>query len=310
MRVERYEAARQAEWDAFVRRSKNGTFLFLRGYMDYHGDRFQDHSLLFYDRDLVALLPGHVDGDIFASHNGLTYGGFVTDERMRAAAMLDLFDATLRYLHDLGIRRFLYKTIPWIYPRLPAEEDRYALFRADARLVRRGAMTVVDVRCRLAFDRRRERGVRKAVRCGLTVSESEDWAAFWAILSERLMEAYGTHPVHSLGEIEQLHGQFPQNIRLFGGFQDNAMVAGVVVYETERVARSQYIAANAMGRQIGALDLVFDHLLNHVYQSKPFFDFGTSDILDGRELNPGLIEQKQGFGGRMVVQDHYEMAVT
>ena len=35
-------------WDDFVRRSKNATFLHLRNYMDYHRDRFVDHSLLFY----------------------------------------------------------------------------------------------------------------------------------------------------------------------------------------------------------------------------------------------------------------------
>ena len=34
------------EWDAFVGASKNGTFLLTRPYMDYHADRFTDHSLI------------------------------------------------------------------------------------------------------------------------------------------------------------------------------------------------------------------------------------------------------------------------
>ena len=38
--VTRYTARQSAEWNEFVERSKNGTFLFHRSYMDYHADRF------------------------------------------------------------------------------------------------------------------------------------------------------------------------------------------------------------------------------------------------------------------------------
>ena len=46
----------RAPWDTFVQESKNGTFLFVRDYMDYHRDRFQDCSLLVY-RDAEAPRP-------------------------------------------------------------------------------------------------------------------------------------------------------------------------------------------------------------------------------------------------------------
>ena len=46
--IVRYTAEKADEWNAFVAESKNGTFLFNRGYMDYHADRFVDHSLMFY----------------------------------------------------------------------------------------------------------------------------------------------------------------------------------------------------------------------------------------------------------------------
>jgi DNA-binding response OmpR family regulator len=45
--VERYTASRKREWDTFVSTAKNATFLFFRDYMDYHRDRFTDHSLMF-----------------------------------------------------------------------------------------------------------------------------------------------------------------------------------------------------------------------------------------------------------------------
>ena len=57
----RYTQNKQTEWDDFVKVSRNGTFLFLRSYMDYHSDRFQDHSLMFYNEKnrLIAVLPAN-----------------------------------------------------------------------------------------------------------------------------------------------------------------------------------------------------------------------------------------------------------
>ena len=61
--IVRYTPDMAASWDAFVGQSKNATFLFYRGYMDYHADRFADFSLMFYDKGrLCALMPANDDG--------------------------------------------------------------------------------------------------------------------------------------------------------------------------------------------------------------------------------------------------------
>ena len=38
-----YHNEKKNDWDQLVKRSKNGTFLHLRDYMDYHSERFRDH---------------------------------------------------------------------------------------------------------------------------------------------------------------------------------------------------------------------------------------------------------------------------
>ena len=59
--IHRYTAAYHRDWNDFVSESSNGTFLFLREYMEYHADRFTDYSLLVYDGNkLLALLPATV----------------------------------------------------------------------------------------------------------------------------------------------------------------------------------------------------------------------------------------------------------
>src|SRR5262249_47787360 len=137
-RLVRYSPDRKAAWDEFVARSKNGTFLFRRDYMDYHADRFHDSSLMAFQRNhLIAVLPANREGDALVSHGGLTYGGFVAGDRLRTAHVLDLFAALLDHAREAGVRTVTYKPVPHIYHRVPAEEDLYALFRQRARLVRR-----------------------------------------------------------------------------------------------------------------------------------------------------------------------------
>ncbi|MDQ6765247.1 MAG: GNAT family N-acetyltransferase [Verrucomicrobiota bacterium] len=311
MRIELYSPSHKKAWDEFVLRSKNGTFLFQRDYMEYHRDRFEDHSLLLIEDDgkVAALLPAARLASALSSHAGLTYGGFVTSEAMKLPKMLQIFDETLAHLQKSGFSTFIYKTVPYPYHRLPAEEDRYALFLAGARLLRRGVLAVCDGRFPPAFQERRKRGAKKARQNGVAVKESEDFAAYWELLTLRLQQTHGSQPVHTIGEIETLRRSFPAHIRLFAAMEGETMVAGVVIHESDRVARAQYIAASERGQDLGALDLVFTELLSGTYQTKAYFDFGTSDAEDGRHVNQGLIDQKEGYGARVVAHDHYELAV-
>lgn len=311
IKIRRYRPDDRARWDDFVRTSRNGTFLINRGFMEYHSDRFEDHSLLFHDGggDLIAILPANRGADVLHSHQGLTYGGLVVGARSGSASMLAMFDALREYLVVNGFSAMQYKTIPWIYHRQPAEEDRYALFRHRAALVRRDVLSVLSSSDRLRPQERRRRGAKSASRSGVVVAESLDFASFWKILAANLLARFNVSPVHSLAEIELLRSQFPTCIRLFEARLDQEVVAGAVVFETPRVAHVQYIAASELGKELQALDLLFLTLLEGIYGTVPYFDFGISNEQGGWVLNEGLVSQKEGFGARSVVHDFYEMRV-
>lgn len=311
MRVERFTGALRNVWDDLVGKSRNGTFLFLRDYMEYHQDRFEDHSLILREErgPLVALLPANRRGDVLESHGGLTYGGLVSDSSMTAPRMLEVFETLLDYLRQESFAALRYRAIPHIYHRTPAEEDLYALTRNGASVVHRTALSVIDSRHPVTAQSRRARGVRKARTAGLACRETDDLEAYWSLLTVVLRETYGAKPVHSLEEIELLRRRLPANIRLFGCFQDASLVAGVLIYETPTVARAQYIAASESGKRLAALDLLFEFLLREVYPGKAYFDFGTSESIGGRDLNRGVLEFKESLGARTVVQDTYELRV-
>jgi len=202
-----------------------------------------------------------------------------------------------------------YKTVPAIYHAIPAEEDRYALFLSHADLHRRDVLSVVAMQSRIGLQTRRRRGAAKATAKGVVTAASDDWSGFWAILTGHLEERFGVRPVHTLDEIDRLRRSFPQNIKLYTASLAGELVAGTVIYESARVAHVQYIAASSAGREAGALDHLFMRLLNDVYAAKPFFDFGISTEREGRMLNQGLIEQKEGFGARAVMHDFYRLQI-
>ena len=294
-------------WDAFVRASKNGTFLFERGFMGYHADRFADHSLIVSgaDGEWLALLPAHRCGARVETHGGLSYGGFVVGERMTTPSMLEVFAATERFLAAQGATEVLYKTVPHVYHRLPAEEDRYALFRAGAALVRRDVLSVIEPARRLRMQQRRQRAVRRARASGVRVRGEQSFERFWQLLTAALAARHGVTPTHSLSEITLLAARFPRAITLWIAEREDRLLAGVVVFDTPNVAHAQYIASSDEGRECGALDLLFERLLGEVCSQKRWFDFGISNEEAGQVLNVGLVEQKEGFGARAVVHDHY-----
>jgi hypothetical protein len=312
VRVERFAPTEKEEWDDFVGRSRNGTFLFYRDYMEYHSDRFDDHSLLFRECGgrLVALLPAHRRGTVLESHGGLTYGGFVVDGRIRLVPMLEVLDAGLEYLRSHAFSRLVYRAIPHIYHRSPTEEDIYCLIRRGARLVDRAALSVVVSQARLPLQERRKRALRKARGNGLVVTESDHLEEYWTLLSQVLGTTYESRPVHTLAEIELLNERFPRNIRLFCCYRKERMVAGVLVYESETVARTQYLAASELGKRLNALDLVLELLMEEVYRHKPFLDFGSSAGASESGLNEGVIEYKESWGARVITQDTYDLDIT
>ena len=83
--VKKYEKENKKLWNEFVRKAKNATFLFYRDFMEYHQDRFEDFSLLIFDEkeNIKAILPANRVGDTVFSHQGLTYGGLVIDEKTK-----------------------------------------------------------------------------------------------------------------------------------------------------------------------------------------------------------------------------------
>ena len=308
MEIRRYRREDKELWNYFVSKARNATFLFDRNYMDYHADRFDDNSFMFYHKGkLKAVLPANVAGDTLYSHQGLTYGGLLLDKKATVEDVLECFDSLNSWLRENGKSKVVYKALPWIYQQYPSEEDLYALtWKCKAQLISRNIASTIVIDNKLKFAESRKSGIRKALSLNIEVGESNDVDGFWHVLEDNLGNRYNAKPVHTASEMKLLMSRFPNNIKLYVAKMNGEIVGGTLIYVTPQVVHTQYISASVEGKKHGALDLLFDYIINKVYANCRYFDFGKSTEQGGAYLNEPLIFQKEGFGGRGVCYDWYQ----
>lgn len=256
---------------------------------------------------LYSLLPANKVGDVLHSHQGLTYGGLLMNDKVTVSESIEVFQVINIYLRECGFTKVVYKPIPFIYHQHLAQEDLYALFRTTrAKITGRNISSTIIQSDKIKFIESRRSGIRKALANEITIRLSSDLSAFWEILDTNLKSKYGVAPVHSLSEMQLLQSRFPPNIKLYLAYKGDVALGGTLLYITKQVVHTQYISANMKGKELGVLDLLFDYLINHEYTNYPYFDFGQSTEQMGNLLNESLIFQKEGFGGRGMCYDVYE----
>ena len=94
LKIREYQSCDRKKWDNFVmEKSMNGTFLQTKGFLDYHGERFKDVSLIIYKGNdtMVAVIPACEIQDqnrrVFHAHCGSTFGGIVIAKDLKTTAI-------------------------------------------------------------------------------------------------------------------------------------------------------------------------------------------------------------------------------
>ena len=308
--VKIYQKSDYNDWNAFIGQAKNATFLFHRDYMEYHSDRFQDYSLIVLDGEKwVAVLPANLVGNEVFSHQGLTYGGLVLLEKTGAATVEIILNVILSFLKENKIQNLILKLIPDFYQLRASNEINYFLYQTKAVLVKRSMNLVIDYCKPLQISKSKLKHFRRISELDITIEEADDCTSFWNhILIPRLQDKHQVSPVHSLEEINQLKLNFPENIKQFNAYYEGEIVAGITLFCSQQVIKSQYGATSLKGESIRALDYLFINLIEKFGSESAFFDMGIVD--DGDLYNKGLLKQKEELGCAVYVQDVYKITVV
>lgn len=306
-KVELYDAINKETWNKFTKKSNQSTFLFQRDFMDYHSDRFHDFSLMvFKKKRLLGLFPANIIDDTVCSHQGLTYGGLIHSKHLTTTDYIESLKSILFFLQSNGINTLYLKELP--RPYLINQNNNplyYFLFKTKAKTDKVDMHSIIDMNYK-SYSRSRKEGVKRGVRSNLRVEESNSFDDFWnSILIPNLRTKHNVEPVHSLEDIQLLKSRFPSRIRLFKVFHNDKVVGGTTIFESSEVAHCQYISGDANKNKLGSLDFLHHHLLEHVFQNKPYFSFGTSNVRAGKHINGGLQFWKEGFGARSITQGFY-----
>ncbi len=318
--VLRYHAEDKKVWNEWVAHSPTATFLFNRNFMDYHADRFQDHStLLFFENELVAVFPANEKGDTICSHSGLTYGGLALGVGFFNSSFflyeLEMLTPLLFYYKKKGFKTLIYKEIPFFYqPQkifsiAPQQSEKFTETFAKISLIQEDAGAAIDLQQPIRFSYLRRRCIKKAQSIIPHFKiENTSFSDFWnELLIPQLKNKYNLVPTHTLSEIVLLASRFPENIKQYNVYFEEKIVAGVTVFEDKQVAHCQYIASNELGKKLYASDFLFHYLITEKYKHFRYFSFGISNEHGSNHINSGLLNWKKSWGAQVCKHLHFQV---
>ena len=211
IKIIRYENRFKNDWDSFVDKAKNSTFLFKRDFMEYHSDRFDDFSLMIFEKDILkAVLPANIKDNVVFSHQGLTYGGLLIKNSCKLDFYEKIFNDILQFLAKNKITCLEIKILPSIYCKASNDEISYLSSKYNVNLSQ-VIGSVVYLKKEPIISKSILRNANKAIRKGVFIQETNDFDTFWnQLLVPRLEERYNKKPVHTLDEIKYLKKRFPE----------------------------------------------------------------------------------------------------
>lgn len=311
MRILPYQEADAEEWNAFIRKAKNGHFFFHRDFLAYHKDRFEDASYLIRSPkdELIAVLVANRDGHTLHAHQGLSFGGMVWQQGLHLKHFFAIWDKLLDTLWAAGVRQCVYRMSPAYQTAASCDELTLAFSFLGARKLKTELSSVCRLPAKTSnFSARKRRSLRRSAHRRLVLKKLPDWKAFAPLLIACLGERHGVSPVHTEAEMHELMRAFPEEIEVYGALQAEELLAGATLFHNQntRTTHVQYLASSAKGRKLAATDFLIAQLLERAdHEGRKYFSFGVSSESDGAEVNAGLLHWKEKWGAELFAHETY-----
>lgn len=294
--VRKYGEGYREQWEAFIDSSANGTFLHRRSFMEYHGERFEDASLMVWEgEELLAVFPAHQVGDQIFSHQGLSFGGFIFKKDLSYSTRSQIINSIIDYYKNQKIKSLIVSPVPYYYIQ---EEGLKEVDYDSLGLEITGNKEIYLIEAPFILkDKGKRKGVRRALRKGLEITEGEVTRTFWEEMMLPLYAAkIGKAPVHNWDEIALLSELHPGRIQLISAYLEEELLAGLVIFRHPKVVKVQYSAVTEHGKISRAMDFLMQYLMN--LPGVQYLDMGT--VYDGQtgEKLESLAYWKESFGAQ------------
>lgn len=321
--IVKYTASYEKIWDKFIEEySINGTFLQQRRFLNYHGNKFRDASLLFYlDGKLEAVCPACeeiIEGEkVFYSHKGSTYGGFViTSAIYNIEKILQLLEGFEAYLRENEYKKCILKPTMKLLSEQNMELLDYAFYYNKYREYKELNLYIdysqysEEILDNLSH--MKQRLVKRCIKSGMILQEivtNEEIKKFYNIL-EKNLQKFNTRPVHTYEELLDLYyHRLTKEIKFYGAYLNGELLAGTMVFlfEKQGCVHTQYLAANPQYNKLSPMSFVY-YSVAKLYKELGYkaLSWGITTEHLGTEINIGLTNNKEAYGSRFVVNHIYE----
>ncbi|HSL90487.1 MAG TPA: GNAT family N-acetyltransferase [Ignavibacteriaceae bacterium] len=304
------------EWDSFVGGSDNGTMFNKRSFLSYHHkNKFNDAS--FFARKngkLFSVFTAAIierDGKkILASHPGASYGSFVYPSDLNFREAHDLVEYLMEYAKEKKADKIQLTLAPIIYQTKYSNYIDFALVRNGFTYLKREVSSIVQLdfnpnELLNTYRAEARTATKKALKKGVEIVETDRFDEYYEILKKNLKLRHGVNPAHTLDELKKLKNMFSDEIRLWGAFLKDELIAGVCNFSVNRnVVLAFYISHDEAYQEYRPVNLLFYEIMKR-YQTEgyKFLDFGIFTVI--MEPNWGLGRFKENFGARGIFRDTF-----
>ncbi len=290
-------------WDNFINSSNNGTLFHYRSFLNYHENiDFDDNSLLFYkNNQLIALLPAILRNNEFISHPGISFGGLLYKQKISFADTQLIIKSLVQYITQMGCRKITITTPPSFYSKTPSDYIEFCLISVGFKYNRLELSNILKLGSDFdalykSYRPSARQADRKATKFGVDIKQSNNFNAFYQILSKNLSLRHDVKPTHTLSEIKKLKELFPEKINLFTANLDGEIIAGVINFIcNDNTVLAFYISHNIEFQNARPLNMLFSHIFKWAIRNKyEYYDFGLFTV-NGKP-NLSLARFKESFG--------------
>lgn len=312
--VEKYQETQKNVWDKFVANSNNGTIFHTRRFLNYHPPkRFNDSSLIFKKGEKwLSVLPAAIN-EIdskrhLISHPGSSMAGPVFKLSTSIKDTFFIVEKLVEFAQQNNVDSIKLTLPPLIYHARPGNYFDFVLSSFGFEYQKREVSSVIPLDFAeedtlSVFSSESRRAVRRAIKMGVTFSESDDFETFYKMLNQNLKLRHNVQPTHSLEELLALKQKFPDKIQLYAAMANDEMVAGLVVFDcNERVALAFYISHNEKRQEFRGVNFLFyEFIKKAISKNVKYLDFGIFTV--NMKPNWGLARFKESFGALGVFRD-------
>ena len=296
-----YEEKKFDEWDSFIEHSKGSTLHSYRKFLNYHKDKFQDSSLMFYhNNNLVAVLPGVLLENSFISHPGASYGGLIYKEGLKIDTLYKIHEEILNYSKENKVHKIEFRFPYSIISKHYFDSYKYIL-HSHSPIIYREVSQFIDLtkfKEEKSFSDNFKRILNKNYNLKTSEAKNEkDIENFYNILCDNLLK-HDTEPTHTLSELKFILKNLASQSRLFVTKDTNSnIVSGSFALLLNDVTPHLFYLCtdNSYLSKSPLVKTIYDVSKYFKLKDSCYLNLGISTENRGQILNYGLNNFKEKF---------------